>query len=231
MYTLDIDIKIFLSILTSSTNGVNLFNWPIANGRSAWETCFWFRFGGISFLLYAGPYAYRGESVYHHKQTQIFSVSLSKSVLMSGFDIFISHLILLLILVPFSCALCLPLAGITADPLGVSASGWLFAVSLKDQTNSRSNSTVRPPASCVVRPCQWKAVLLRHFPVCRLLDVHADKGCFCESQAWAWGWLLAHRRDSNPGKSGCGDTKCPGRNKNDLYLVIIMCRMDNRHRD
>lgn len=91
MYTLDIDITFFLSILTSSTNGMNLFNRPIANGRSAWETCFWFCFGGISFLLYTSPYAYRGESVYHlHKQTQIFSVSLSKSVLMSGFDIFIS---------------------------------------------------------------------------------------------------------------------------------------------
>ncbi len=51
-------------------------NRRIANGRSAWETCFWFRFGGISFLLYTGPYAWRVEPVYHlHKQTQIFSVS------------------------------------------------------------------------------------------------------------------------------------------------------------
>lgn len=102
---------------------------------------------------------------------------------MNNFDIFRSHLILPLILLPFSRALCLPLAGIMADPLGVSASGWLLAVPLKDQTNSRSNFTVGPPASGGVRPCQWKAVLLRHFPVCRLLDIHTNKGRFCEIQA------------------------------------------------
>lgn len=122
--------------------------------------------------------------MYHlHKQVQIFSISSSESALMSSFDIFISHFILPLILVPFCRALCLPLAGITADPLGVSASGWLLSVSLKDQTSGHSNSTVGPPASCVVRPCQWKAVLLRHFPVCRLLDIHTNKGRFCEIHA------------------------------------------------
>lgn len=154
---IDNDIKkYFLSILTSSTNGVTLFNQLIANGRSAWETWFWIRFGGISFLLYAGPYPYRIESVYHlHKQTQIFS-KFKQICFNERFWHFISHLILPLILVPFSRALCLPLAGIMADPLGVSASGWLLAVSLKDQTLSRSNSTRRPPASCTMGPCQLR---------------------------------------------------------------------------
>lgn len=126
-------------------------------GGNVWETCFRFCFWGTSFPKYAGPYAHSSESIYHlYKQTQIFCVSSSKSVLMNSFDIFISHLILPLILLPFSRAHCLPLAGIRADPLGVSVTGWLLAVPLKDQTNSRSNFTVGPPASCAMGPCQWR---------------------------------------------------------------------------
>jgi len=129
-----------------------------------------------SVLECAGPYAHGGESIYHlHKQTQIFFVISCKSVLMNSFDIFRSHLILPLILLPFSCALCLPLAGIMADPLGVSTSGWLLAVPLKDQTNSSSNFTVGPPASCAVGPCQWRRETL---PVESSSDIFLSADCW-----------------------------------------------------
>ncbi len=97
---------------------------------------------------------------------------------MSGFDIFISHLILPLILVPSSRALWLGsrLTHLASVP-AVGSSPFLWKTS--------PTAAATPPWGPLPAASwgQWKPVWLRHSPVCRLLVVHANKGCFCEIQA------------------------------------------------